>query len=162
MSKVWSTKDILAMWPQAAGELKSFMNALERSSSLTASQLGMALQLAELEFQRLLVASSGAVKNYKPARNPNAIEPGNPECPLAVLRSHPDFPETLSPELEGVVVATNPAWPDATVDLVLQEFEPACHTDWKDFSQERTEDRDGRTAYVVYVRPGAKPVAVEK
>jgi hypothetical protein len=91
---------------------------------------------------------------YKPAENDRPIESGNDECPLAVLRSHPNFPKTLSPELEGVVVATNPAWPEETIKLVLQNFDPPCHTDWKDFSQERTEERNGRKAFVVYVRPG--------
>ena len=41
------------MWPQAAGELRGFQHALEGNSGLTAAQLGMALQLADAEFQRM-------------------------------------------------------------------------------------------------------------
>ncbi len=51
--KVWTQEEILAIWPQANGELRGFQHALERRSGLTASQLGMALQLAEAEFNRL-------------------------------------------------------------------------------------------------------------
>lgn len=52
--KVWTKKEILEMWPQAAGELRGFQRHLEARSSLTAAQLGMALQLAEAEYRRLL------------------------------------------------------------------------------------------------------------
>jgi len=49
----WSKEEILKMWPQAAGELRGFQRALQRNAGITASQLGMALQLAEAEYQRL-------------------------------------------------------------------------------------------------------------
>ena len=50
----WSKDDILKMWPQAVRELRGFQRHLEAKSGLTASQLGIALQLADAEFQRLL------------------------------------------------------------------------------------------------------------
>ncbi|MBI3632724.1 MAG: hypothetical protein HY226_00370 [Candidatus Vogelbacteria bacterium] len=53
-SKVWSRREIIEMWPQAAGELRGFKRALEVRAGITASQLDMALQLAEKEFKRLL------------------------------------------------------------------------------------------------------------
>lgn len=52
--KTWTKKEILEIWPQAAGELRGFQRHLERNASITASQLGMALQLAEEEYKRLL------------------------------------------------------------------------------------------------------------
>jgi rubrerythrin len=53
MKRVWSVKEILKMWPQANEELRGFQRALEATAGLTAAQLGMALQLAEAEFQNL-------------------------------------------------------------------------------------------------------------
>ena len=53
VNRVWNKKEILEMWPQAAGELLGFRRALEANSGLTAAQLGMALQLANAEFKRL-------------------------------------------------------------------------------------------------------------
>src|SRR3989344_7093179 len=50
---LWSIEEILKMWPQAAGELRGFQQVLQRKSGITENQLGMALQLAEAEFQRL-------------------------------------------------------------------------------------------------------------
>ena len=96
---------------------------------------------------------------YVPASNTGRpIEIGNPESTLMVMRSHPDFPNTLSPELEGLWFSANPAWPEATVDLVLaQSLNPPCHTVWQEFDAELREDRDGEKAYVVYVRPGLSP-----
>ncbi len=42
------------MWPQAAGELRGFANALERGKSgLTAAQLRMAIQMAEELYKTL-------------------------------------------------------------------------------------------------------------
>ena len=51
--KVWTKEEILEMWPQAKVKLQGFQRHLERNAGITASQLGMALQLAELEFNRL-------------------------------------------------------------------------------------------------------------
>lgn len=51
--KVWTEEEILEMWPQAAGELRGFQRHLEARAGITADQLGMALQLAEAEAQRL-------------------------------------------------------------------------------------------------------------
>jgi len=51
--RVWTKDDILEMWPQAVDELRGFQHHIEGNTSLTASQLGMALQLANREFQRL-------------------------------------------------------------------------------------------------------------
>jgi hypothetical protein len=149
--KVWSKEEILSLWPQAAGELRAFQKALEQKSAITADQLEMALQLAEAGIQRLL--------SYESAKSPEPIELGRTDCPLVVLRSHPDFPGTLSPELEGIWTDTNPAWPEETVKCILRKLEPPCHTDWRDFSGERLEERDGLKAFVVYVRPGPQPAA---
>ena len=98
--------------------------------------------------------------DYKPARSREPIVLGRTDCDLVVLRSHPDFPETLASELEGVWTGTNPAWPEETIKLILRQLDPPCHTNWKDFDKERTEERDGLTAIVVYVRPGAEPIPV--
>lgn len=51
--KAWTDEEILRMWPQAAEELRGFQRHLERNAGITAAQLGMALQLAEKEFQRI-------------------------------------------------------------------------------------------------------------
>ena len=51
--RTWTKEDILKIWPRAKGELRGFQKHLEVKSGLTAAQLGMALQLAEIEFQRL-------------------------------------------------------------------------------------------------------------
>ena len=51
--KKWSKEEILKLWPQAMGELRGFQRVLEARAGITAAQLGMALQLAEAEFQRL-------------------------------------------------------------------------------------------------------------
>ena len=51
--KIWTKEEVLEMWPQAKGELQGFQRHLERNAGITASQLGMALQLANVEFSRL-------------------------------------------------------------------------------------------------------------
>lgn len=51
--RTWTKEEILEMWPQAKGELQGFQRHLERNAGITASQLGMALQLADEEFSRL-------------------------------------------------------------------------------------------------------------
>ncbi|HEY4489865.1 MAG TPA: hypothetical protein VJC12_01250 [Candidatus Paceibacterota bacterium] len=51
--KIWTREEILQLWPQAAGELRGFQTHLERKAGITASQLAMALQLAEKEFLRI-------------------------------------------------------------------------------------------------------------
>ncbi len=51
--RVWTKEEILELWPQAAGELAGFQKHLEGNAGITASQLGMAIQLANAEFQRL-------------------------------------------------------------------------------------------------------------
>ncbi|MBX4205083.1 MAG: hypothetical protein KW788_02735 [Candidatus Doudnabacteria bacterium] len=94
------------------------------------------------------------IVNYRPARSREPIELGRTDCPLAVLRSHPNFPGTLAPELEGIWTGTNPAWPEETIKLMLKQLDPPCHTDWGDFDKKRTEEKDGLTGTVVYVRPG--------
>ena len=94
--------------------------------------------------------------SYTPARNPKPIELGRTDCPLVVFRSHPDFPNTLAAELEGVWSGTNPAWPDATVDLILDQLQPPCHTDWKEFKFDVMEERGDLKASIVYVKPGPR------
>ena len=51
--KIWTKDEILEMWSQARSELQGFQRHLERNAGITASQLGMALQLADIEFDRL-------------------------------------------------------------------------------------------------------------
>lgn len=46
MSKKYTKKEILEMWPQAAGELAGFANRLRQGNAgLTAAQLDMAIQM---------------------------------------------------------------------------------------------------------------------
>ena len=52
--KTWTKEEILDMWPQAKGELQGFQKHLERNAGITAAQLGMAIQLADEEYKRLL------------------------------------------------------------------------------------------------------------
>lgn len=92
--------------------------------------------------------------NYTPARSPELIEVGRTDCPLAVLRSHPDFPNTLSEEVEGAWTSTNPAWPEETIKWILARLEPACHADWEKSRAENTEEKDGLKAVIIYVLPG--------
>jgi len=50
----FTKEEILTMWPQAAGELRGFQRHLERTGAgLTAAQIGMALQLAGVQFENL-------------------------------------------------------------------------------------------------------------
>ncbi len=51
--KVWTEDEILKIWEQSAGELRGFQAHLQPKSPITASQLGLALQLANAEFERL-------------------------------------------------------------------------------------------------------------
>lgn len=95
--------------------------------------------------------------DYRPARSLEPIELGRTDCPLVSLRSHPNFPNTLSPELEGTWIGTNPSWPEATVDSTLDTLDPPCHTDWDDYDEKRTEKRGKLEAFVIYVRPGPVP-----
>ncbi len=95
--------------------------------------------------------------SYRPARSKEPLTVGRDDCPLAVFRSHPDFPGTLGPSVEGVWVNLNPSWPDASVDLILSSLEPPCHTDWSEFKKDQFEECDGQQAHVVYVRPGSNP-----
>lgn len=54
LDRFWTKEEILEMWPQAAGELHGLLNHFLRTNArITASQLGMALQLAEEEYKRL-------------------------------------------------------------------------------------------------------------
>ena len=93
---------------------------------------------------------------YMPARSLQTIKVGRIDCPLVVFRSHPNFPNTLAPDVDGVWSGTNPAWPDATVDLILDQLQPPCHTDWKEFKVDVVEERDGLKASIVYVKPGPR------
>ena len=92
--------------------------------------------------------------DYIPAQSPELIKVDRTDCPLAVFRSHPQFPNTLSPELEGVWSSLNPAWPEETVRWILDGLVPPCQADWEITKKENTEEKDGLTAVVVYVKPG--------
>ncbi len=52
-TKVYTNDEIRTLWPQAAGELSGFQNALQAKSGLTAAQLSMALQLAQVGFDKV-------------------------------------------------------------------------------------------------------------
>lgn len=95
--------------------------------------------------------------SYLPARSKEKIEVGRTDAPLAVLRSHPDFPNTIVPELEGAWMNLNPAWPWETVRFYLSRFEPPCHALTSDLGLDKVEEKDGLKAHVVYVRPGTEP-----
>ena len=45
--KVWTDEQVVEMWPQARGELLGFSRALDRNAGITASQLRMAIWLAD-------------------------------------------------------------------------------------------------------------------
>jgi len=95
------------------------------------------------------------MSSYEPAVSEKPIEVGRiDDCYLVVLRSHPDFPNTLAEDVEGAWSSTNPSWPEWTVDAILEDLDPPCHTDWSDLDWNRTEKKDGLEAFVVYVRPG--------
>jgi len=49
----WTEDQILEMWPQAHGELMGFAKALERNAKITASQLRLAIRLADCEYYRM-------------------------------------------------------------------------------------------------------------
>ncbi len=49
----FSDAEILEMWPQALGELHGFQSALQKKAGITASQIGMALQLATVAFEQI-------------------------------------------------------------------------------------------------------------
>jgi hypothetical protein len=92
--------------------------------------------------------------DYTPARSPEPIKVGRTDCPLVVLRSHPNFPNTLSEGVEAAWTSTNPAWPDETIKWILARLEPPCHADWEASKSVNKETRDGLEAVVIYVRPG--------
>ena len=77
--------------------------------------------------------------------------------PLAVLYSHPDFPNTLSEKYEGRWIGTNPAWPELSVESFLDRWlGKDFHVLWADSSADNYEVRDGLKGVIVYVRPGPK------
>ncbi len=57
-SNMFTDDEILTMWPQAQTELDGFASLLEQRSGITASQLRLALQLAEKEYARLQAAAA--------------------------------------------------------------------------------------------------------
>lgn len=76
--KTWTSVEILKMWPQAKSELQGFQRQLEEKSSITASQLGLALQLAEAEFERLeflLLGVLPVIEGQSPSLANTKIEP---------------------------------------------------------------------------------------
>ncbi len=98
-----------------------------------------------------------AKPSYRPATSLEPIVVERTDCPLVVLRSHPNFPNTLSAQLEGAWTGMNPSWPELSVERLLSLLDPQCHTILRDSSNDPTEERDGLKAYVVYVRPGPAP-----
>ncbi|OGN08701.1 MAG: hypothetical protein A3J46_06535 [Candidatus Yanofskybacteria bacterium RIFCSPHIGHO2_02_FULL_41_11] len=52
--RIYTKDEFLNMWPQAKGELQGLMHSfIGRSIDITAAQLDMAIQLADIEFRRL-------------------------------------------------------------------------------------------------------------
>jgi len=96
--------------------------------------------------------------DYVPAISEEPIKIGRTDCQLAVLRSHPDCPSTLAYGVEGVWTSTNPAWPEMSIDALLERLKPPCHADWETTKAQVMEEKDGHKGMVVYVRPGPKQV----
>ena len=57
------------------------------------------------------------------------------DVPLAVLRSHPDTPNALPENHEGMWTSTNPAWPEQSIDAVMRKL--GARASWEDTSSER-------------------------
>lgn len=93
---------------------------------------------------------SGAAKS-------SIIPPGlRKELPLVVLRSHPNTPNALPPDMEGRWIETNPAWPEMSVDSVLDKLFPPCRAVWTEFSEDNREHSSDMSAYVVLVTTGRR------
>lgn len=98
------------------------------------------------------------MKRYRPAENSHRVERGQGSDPRYVLRSHPKFPKTLAPAVEAKVYTANPAWPERSVDWVLDRLNPPCHADWEASRSPKIERGDKQKPLVVFVRPGPRPV----
>lgn len=59
------------------------------------------------------------------------------DVPLAVLRSHPDTPNTMPPDREGLWTDTNPAWPQLSIDYQLGRW--GLKASWDSFDMDNTE-----------------------
>ena len=62
------------------------------------------------------------------------------DVPHAVLRSHPDNPQSLPEDLEGMWIDTNPAWPEISIDCTLGRL--GLVAVWKETSPDITESFD--------------------
>lgn len=95
------------------------------------------------------------------------------DVPMAALRSHPDAPEALPAEQEGLWISTNPAWPELSVNHALgkmglsavwEETSPDFRENYElvptfvdgvdqDDSEPFDETPLSLTAPIIYVRP---------
>jgi hypothetical protein len=93
--------------------------------------------------------------DYAPAKNTRQVGLGRRDCPLVVLRSHPSFPNTLSPEMDGEFIGAAPNFLEMGIDRILLSLDPPCHANWRrDFRSDNVEERNGVRLLVLYVRPG--------
>jgi hypothetical protein len=87
-------------------------------------------------------AVSGLVEQYEQLHRGPMVRPGPLRevgalnVPLAVLRSHPNYPGTLDINDEGKWLSTNAAWPDRTVNAKIGRGVIAA---WDDCSPALTE-----------------------
>lgn len=101
-------------------------------------------------------AVSGVVQQYEQLYRGPMVRPGplrevEPlNVPLAVLRSHPNYPGTLDINDEGKWLSTNPAWPERTV---MAKIGKGVMVAWDDCSPDLTETYELVPDYVGEVDP---------
>lgn len=111
-------------------------------------------------------AISGEVEQFTQRHMGPMIRPGPLrdigqllDVPMAVTYSHPDTPEILPEDNEGMWMSTNPAWPEKTIDLRLRQI--GMHAVWEDSSQDNVETfklgPHTLNAVIIYVKPGPEP-----
>lgn len=88
-------------------------------------------------------ALSGRVHQYSQLHRGPMVRPGplrdvvHLDVHHAVLRSHPETPNALPEELEGMWTDTNPAWPEMSIDAKLGKL--GLRTTWALVSRNVTE-----------------------
>lgn len=81
---------------------------------------------------------------------PNGLQK---DVPLAVLRSHPDFPGFLPEKWEGRWVSLNPAWPEASIVHYVGNLRIPSVWSREDSSPDLVEHRDGLEGHIAYIKP---------
>lgn len=107
-------------------------------------------RLKEAEYRHTCICGAFDRPAPRAKLTPSGLRTDN--VPYVVLRSHPDSPESLPSKWEGRWRDVSPMLPKATVDNLLSCLKPPCVAVWEDSSKENTEERDGITAVIVYVR----------